>query len=594
MHPACRHDHGGVEPILGAMLKATRLLLMFLLLGVLVPGLGAGLQGETPASPPQVPPAGPLTSKNIAVITIQGPIDAITLSSVQRRLKEAELAGADAVVFDIDTPGGELGAALGICTAIKKTQIKRTIAWVNPNAYSAGAIISLACQEILVSDAAAFGDAAPLAFNPASGIKSLSADERSKIVAPIVAELVDSARRSGWDEKLVQGFVSRGAELWLVKHKTTGQQLFVDRYEYQMIFGEEPAQGRPAVASSPDAEPAPKVPQGAATPGSTDLRPAVPLNPADVSQANLQLSLKPVPSTRPVITPADAGQWTLLEYVSDGKSIITLRQDQMLRYKMASGKVNTDEELKAYCAGVQIGRQHETWYELAARFMSGMIVRSVLVVLIILGIFIELIHPGLIAPGAVAGLAMIGLLLPALLTGLAGWWEVLAIGVGIVLLLVEVFILPGFGVAGALGLLLLFGGLVMTFIPSASGLPFADPGARWRGLQYGLVSVTIGIATTGVVLYYISKHAKSLPIFGRLILQERGADDQPILATAGTGPLPASIGDTGTALTPLRPSGKMDLDGRVLDVVSDAGVIDAGTRIRVLAVDAFRIVVERA
>ncbi|MFO0491640.1 MAG: hypothetical protein ACK51T_04325, partial [bacterium] len=66
------------------MLKATRLLLMFLLLGVLVPGLGAGLQGETPASPPQVPPAGPLTSKNIAVITIQGPIDAITLSSVQR------------------------------------------------------------------------------------------------------------------------------------------------------------------------------------------------------------------------------------------------------------------------------------------------------------------------------------------------------------------------------------------------------------------------------------------------------------------------------------------------------------------------------
>jgi membrane-bound ClpP family serine protease len=563
----------------------------------------------TAAPPSAAPPRSGLVSPNVAIIEIKGQIDEITLSSLQRRLRAAEAAGADAVVLDIDTPGGRLDATRAICAELKKTPIKRTIAWVNPDALSAGAIIALACREIVVAPASTFGDAAPIAANPLLGIKSLGAEERSKILAPLVAELADSARRHGWDEKLVQGFAARGAELWLVENTTTGQRLFVDRQEYQLLFGSEPSVGAtPAVASPSDAPPAPPIPpdslarsarpSGAAAEPKTDLPLAVPVQREDLDQINRQLAIASPVSTRPVLTAKDAGQWKLITFATDGRTILTLREDQMLAFGLASAVVANEADLKAYTSASQVGRQSMAWFEYAARWLSHPIVRGVLVVLIILGIFVELVHPGLIAPGAIAGLAIIGLLLPAMLTGLAGWWELIAIVAGILLLLVEIFVLPGFGVAGASGLLLLFGGLVMAFIPAESSLPFADPSARWRGLQYGLVSVFIGVVTTGVVLYYLSKHLPSLPIFGRLVLQERAPDGtiapETPAVVANVASTLVNIGDVGTCLTPLRPSGKAEFAGQVLDVYADSAFMDAGAKVRVISTSDFRVLVEPA
>ncbi|MCU0689390.1 MAG: hypothetical protein MUE97_06600 [Phycisphaerales bacterium] len=548
------------------MLRILRIIGLLALLGA----LSISAIGQAPLTPPAppapAPPRSGLVSPNVAIIEIKGQIDEITLSSLQRRLRAAEAAGADAVVLDIDTPGGRLDATRAICAELKKTSIKRTIAWVNPDALSAGAIIALACREIVVAPASTFGDAAPIAANPLLGIKTLGAEERSKILAPLVAELADSARRHGWDEKLVQGFAARGAELWLVENTTTGQRLFVDRQEYQLLFGVEPSVGAtPAVASPSDAPPAPPIPPdsaarsarptGAAAEPKTDLPLAVPVQREDLDQINRQLAIASPVSTRPVLTAKDAGQWKLITFATDGRTILTLREDQMLAFGLASAVVANEADLKAYTSATQVGRQSMAWFEYAARWLSHPIVRG-------------------------------------------GWWELIAIVAGVLLLLVEIFVLPGFGVAGAAGLLLLFGGLVMAFIPAESGLPFADPSARWRGLQYGLVSVFIGVVTTGVVLYYLSKHLPSLPIFGRLVLQERAPDgtiaaETPAVVTNVASTL-VNIGDLGTCLTPLRPSGKAEFAGQVLDVYADSTFMDAGAKVRVISTTDFRVVVEPA
>lgn len=579
------------------LLRVSCLVVMLVVLAIstfAAPPAPTGTASPTP-TPGPVSPGGGMISPNVAIITISGPIDRITLSSVQRRIAAAEAANADAIVFDIDTPGGELMATRAICSAIKKTTVKRTIAWVNPDAISAGAIISLACQEIVVADAATFGDAAPIKLMPGVGLQSMGDTERSKMVAPIITELVDSARRNGWDEKLVQGIASRGAELWHVQNITTGKRIFIDRAEYILIFGKEPTAGaQPAIPSATDAPAAPKVAESTAPSDPKALRPAIPMTESDVRQTNAELAVRSPESTRPILTAADKGQWKELAYVTDGRGILTFRDQQMQDFGLASAKINSDDQLKAYTGATKMGRLEPAWYEGAARFMSNMYIRGALVVIIILGIFIEMVHPGLIAPGAIAALALLGLLLPGMLTGLAGWWELIAILAGICLLLAEIFIIPGFGIAGVLGLLLLFGGLVMVFIPPDSGLPFADAGARWRGLQFGLVSVVIGIVTTGVAMYYLSRHLGTLPIVGRLILQSRSAEGDAIATVAPTTTQRdgVAVGDEGTTITPLRPSGKVELASSVIDVVADSGFIDAGVRVRVVSLDDFRVVVE--
>ena len=88
-------------------------------------------------------------ANTVAVLTIDGPIDGITLHSLEHRVKTAKDRGAEAIVLDINTPGGELPATLDITHLIRNDMPANTVAWINPAAYSAGTIIALACREIV-------------------------------------------------------------------------------------------------------------------------------------------------------------------------------------------------------------------------------------------------------------------------------------------------------------------------------------------------------------------------------------------------------------------------------------------------------------
>ena len=134
------------------------------------------------------------------MITIHGPIDRITLHSLERRLDEAKARGADAVVLDIDTFGGDLQATIEILYLLRSKSPANTVAWIHPKAYSAGTIIALAMREIVVDSNGVFGDAAPIQGMPLTGLRQMAPAERAKIEAPLLSELVHEARRHGWDE----------------------------------------------------------------------------------------------------------------------------------------------------------------------------------------------------------------------------------------------------------------------------------------------------------------------------------------------------------------------------------------------------------
>ncbi|MFI4897804.1 MAG: NfeD family protein [Phycisphaerales bacterium JB059] len=582
----------------------------------------------TPAQPASVPAS--RQADYVAVITVKGAIDRITSMSVQRRLDDAVAAGADAIVLDIDSPGGEIGAVLEISAAIKSSPIPNTVAWIHPQAYSGGAIIALACAEIVTADPGAMGDAFPVTFGT-QGLKALTPDQRTKLLPPLLQDVTDSARRNGYDEFLVQVMVTDGIELWAIRDTRTGRTLLINQDEYVALFGVTPARGHPLLGSvpgartrplseradtenAPDPDPAntpsnpetdappidsPAGPEAAPEPvlGESNVDPDAAFTPAGEGVADLTqdvTNLLDTPTNRPDVARLSAQRWEPAGYVTDGTHAVILSAQQMHDFGVASATINNDEELRAFFGAKTLARADRSWSESLVRFMTSIPVRGVLIVIFLLALFMEMSAPGMIAPGAIALAAAVALLAPPMLIGMAGWWEIAAIASGILLIAMEILVIPGFGVFGVAGLLLLFGGLVGTFIPDSNAFPGA-PG-QGKDLFFGVVTIVLAAATAGLGMYFVGKHFGRLPIVSRLVLKDASPDEMADPAFSAMIPPPAppvSAGDIGRAVTALRPSGRAEFGDAVIDVVSDMGYIEAGEPVRVVSADEFRILVER-
>ncbi len=555
----------------------------------------------------------------VAIITIEGPIDRITAMSVRRRIQQAEQGGFGAMVFEINSPGGGVGAVLDITGAIKGSSITNTVAWINMDAYSGGAIIALACAEIVSSSPAAMGDAFPVIQtivgnqkNKRSGLRGLTPDERTKILPVLLADVTDSARRFGYDEYLVQAIVIDGIELWLIEDIETGAHWAINADEYTTIFGQDPPKGMPMLA---------QVTGGRATGAAADEdedaedseqaeaaasdEPSKEFQPASDSLRDVQREFNnperfgdlafDVATNRPQFTAADADKYRFVAYVTDGSAPIVMREDQLQALGFSSGIIQNDEELQAFMGAETLIRQGESWSEKSVRFLTHPMSRGILIVVFLVAMLVEMIAPGFGLGGGIALVALGFLLAPPMIIGMAGWWEVIAIGAGIVLLMLEAFVLPGFGVFGILGLLSLFGGLLGTFIPA--GGSFASP-ATQQGMLTGATTILLALVTAGVVSWFILKNVKSIPLLDRLVLSgATGVAADPSGQTILTALAPHAddavrVGDEGVATTPLLPSGQADIEGELMTVYAAIGYIDPGTAVRVTSVQALRIEVE--
>lgn len=605
---------------------------------------GAGAAGVTPVEVSSIPAA--RQADRVVVITVEGAIDATTAVSVKRRLEAAERAGFDAMVLEVDSPGGDLGACLEISQAIKSSSIRNTVAWVNDEAHSGGAIISLACREIVTSDPSSFGDALIILVDlfGMTGMQTLTPEQRTKALPPLMADVVDSARRSGYDEFLVQAIVTDGIELWQVEHVETGERLAISENEYRVLFESEPARGRPMLAqvtggvrtyqagdgaaereASADAGVDDEDPDAAsADPGGSQDPQGDPVgdtggdsqtdgegvseNPggyipasdtlADVerefgnSERALEFGLE-IESDRVVITPDDRGRYRLVGYISDGTSAIVMRTQDMRDFGFSSGTVQNDEELRAFFGAEQLVRTNENVFEKLVRFLTNPIVKLFLIVVFLLALGVEMLTAGTGIAGAVALVALIVLLGSNSLIGLSSWWEVLAIVCGLLCLAVELFVMPGFGVFGVVGFLLVFVGLIGTFV--SAGGSMSSPRMQQQ-LITGSVVVLLAFVSAGVGWWLIIRNAQNLPLFDRLILSSAsgvgGMPQKSMLHAIVMDDGSVKVGSEGVTTTPLYPIGQADFDGEIEDVHSAFGPIERGVRVRVVSATKMRIEVE--
>ncbi len=286
----------------------------------------------------------------------------------------------------------------------------------------------------------------------------------------------------------------------------------------------------------------------------------------------------------PLIAEAMVDSDVVIPEVSEKGKLLTLTTEEALKLKVADLQANSIEALlkSLDIKDAELRTLTPNWAEEVVRFLTHPVVSSLLVSVAMLGIFLELRTPGFGIPGAI-GLTSLSLFMWGhWLVQLAGWEEVLLAVAGIFLLVLELFVIPGFGVAGVLGLLALLSALVMSTVGEGSHSEFV----LWAVVRMGF-SIVVAIVLSVVFLKFLPK----LPVGRKLVLSTE------LEASEGYASAPISdyqwLGRTGLAHSTLRPAGIADIQGHRVDVVSDGEFIDAGEPIRVMHVDGNRIVVQR-
>ena len=417
----------------------------------------------------------------VYVAPIEGVIDLGLAPFVQRVLDEAEAAGAAAVVLEINTFGGRVDAAVQIRDALLNARV-RTIAYVNKRAISAGALIALAAQSLVMADGGTIGAATPVQMG------------------------------------------QPGAPAEAVGEKTVSYV----RKEFR------------ATAES---------------------RKRPPLLAEAMVDADVEI-----------------------RGVTEKGKLLTLTTDEALKHKLIDLRADTLAVAleKLGIDAPELRKVAPNWAEGVVRFLTHPVVSSMLITIALVGIVVELRTPGFGLPGALGITSLALFFWGHWLVQLAGWEELLLGIGGLILLALEVLVIPGFGIAGLLGICAVVASLVLSLVGAGDTLPVIL-GAAARVVFALFFAVVVSL----VLLRFLPR----LP-FGRQLVLSRG-----LAADEGYASAPESdarwLGKTGRASSPLRPAGIAEIEGQRVDVVSDGEHIDAGQSIKVTRVDGNRVVVRR-
>ena len=270
-----------------------------------------------------------------------------------------------------------------------------------------------------------------------------------------------------------------------------------------------------------------------------------------------------------------------IEGRKDGK-LISLTTEQALKYKIADGTAENMEALLdslGYSSFKTI-ETTENWSEAIVRFLTNPVVASLLTTFGFLGILFELQSPGWGIPGFVGLACLILSLSASYIAQLATMSDMLFVLTGLALILLEVLVIPGFGIAGLGGIGLMIYGLYLLLLPD---IPVGEEvlGQAMDGFLIGLVGAVIG-------LVLLAKLMIKTKFWEQLTAPDTQKKEDGYSNTFGWESLQ---GETGIADTDLHPSGWVRVKDQRIFVVSEGEFIEEGKEIKILSVDGNRVLV---
>lgn len=278
-----------------------------------------------------------------------------------------------------------------------------------------------------------------------------------------------------------------------------------------------------------------------------------------------------------------------IEGIIDTGKVLTFTTEEAIRYGYCEGRANNIKEV-LQIAGIENYEIRE--YRLSATdkvigFLLNPIVSGLLIMVIVGGIYFELQSPGIGFPLAAAVTAAILYFAPLYLEGLAQNWELIIFIAGLILIALEIFAIPGFGVAGVTGILLVITGLTLAMVDNVV-FDFSFSIAFTEVIKAFFIVVT-SMFLAFILSLYIGKKLFTAQAFGNLALRSDMKVDEGFI---GVESKPRElIGKTGIADSVLRPSGKVIIDDDIYDAKSEFGFINKGEKVKVIRYETGQIYV---
>jgi membrane-bound serine protease (ClpP class) len=413
-------------------------------------------------------------NKKVYTFKIDKDIDPAMNRRVKIAMEEAEKLKADLILIEMDTYGGAVTDADEIRTRILESKIPVYV-FINKDAASAGALISIACDSIYMAPGASIG-------------------------AATVVNGVDGAAAP-------------------------------DKYQSYM---------RSMMRSTAEAK-----------------------------------------GREPKIAEAMVDEKIEIEGISEAGSVITFSVSEAIKYGFCEGEYGSATEILAaqgYQTADVTAYEEDAIDQIIAFFLSPAI-SGVLILIIIGGIYFELQTPGIGFPLLAAIVATLLYFIPYYLNGLADNWEILIFFIGVILLAVELFIIPGFGVFGVVGIVMILGGLVLGMLPNEDFNFDFVPASQLFGALLTVILAALG--SVGLV-FWLTPKVNEWGAFRHITLASTQERAQGYTSSFYSDSLK---GKDGIVHSRLRPSGKVEIEGEIYDAYSRGEFVEQGEKITVISTE---------
>ncbi|MEE0775830.1 MAG: NfeD family protein, partial [Bacillota bacterium] len=215
----------------------------------------------------------------------------------------------------------------------------------------------------------------------------------------------------------------------------------------------------------------------------------------------------------------------------------------------------------------------ESGMEKIAAFLSNPVVSGLLIAIGVVGLLFELLTAGIGAAGIIGVSAWVLYFAGHALLDNIGWMAIVFFIVGLAFIILEAFVIPGFGIAGVAGIAAI---LFSVFLIAPS-------------VESGLITIGVALAAAVLLMVISMKNKKTRSLWRKLVLKDR--TDAENGYTSPNMDNSSYLGKEGVALSPLRPAGAIDIDGDRVDVVTEGDFLAAGSKVKVIGLDGTRIIV---
>jgi membrane-bound ClpP family serine protease len=467
-------------------------------------------------------------------VELKGQVNGDLSETIRRRIKRVIGQGANLIILQLDCGGGDTNVAHVLAQYFRDLKDDRgelpvmTVAYIPDNAPDTATVLALGCTEIVMHPNARIGDFEQFVYERRDG-KLVEVDpDRNRLRRDALEAF---AEEQGYPKILIRGMFDPHVQIYWVSNLKDGRErrFLTDEDLREDKKKAEPTWGREFLVK----------------PGGPDGKP------------------------------------------------LTLTGDRARELRLIRHTVNSLTDLYALY-GLKPSEVHVAgpdWLDELATFLRSSIMSVVLVLVGITCLILELKMPGVGVPGVVAAICFVLFFWShSQLAGQLTMLAVLLFVLGLILLALEIFVLPGFGVAGVSGILLVLVSLALVTLEKKP-----ETTQEWMSLLGVVGTFALAVGAAVPLAIALAWYLPSIPYVNRIILKpeaERAEELGEQLPDALRPELAALLGAIGVAATPLRPAGKVQFGEEFVDVVAESGYVVPGTRVQVVEIEGNRIVVK--